>query len=103
MPYMASRLAPRRHAARQRPRYDGTGAVAHSGIWNMPIATLRFNLPDEQADYDAARLGRDACGCLWDIDQRLRSLIKYSDIASEETRKFAEEIREMIPSELLDL
>lgn len=69
----------------------------------MPIATLRYTLPDEQGDFTAAINGRKALVLLHEIDQRLRSLIKYSDIASEETRKFAEEIREMIPSELLDL
>jgi hypothetical protein len=42
----------------------------------MPTATLRFTLPDEQADYDAARLGRQMVATLWEIDQRLRSLLE---------------------------
>ena len=61
----------------------------------MPIATLRYTLPEEQAEYDAARLGRTACACLYDIDQGLRSLLKHGE-PSEETAKLAEEIREMI-------
>ena len=61
----------------------------------MPVITVRYTLPDEQADYDAARLGRDACAALWDIDQRLRSLIKHGS-PSEETERLAEEIRQMI-------
>ena len=61
----------------------------------MPTVTIRYSLPDEQYDYDAARLGRDACGTLWDIDQRLRSLLKHGD-PSEETERLAEEIRQMI-------
>ena len=61
----------------------------------MPTVTIRYRLPDEQAEYDAARIGRDACGCLWDIDQRLRGLLKHGE-PSEETAKMAEEIRQMI-------
>ena len=38
----------------------------------MPTVTIRYTLPDEQHEYDAARLGRAACGTLWDIDQGLR-------------------------------
>ena len=61
----------------------------------MPTVTLRYRLPDEQHDYDAARLGSAACGCLWDIDQRLRALVKHGE-PSGETRELAEEIRQMI-------
>ena len=61
----------------------------------MPIATLRYRLPDEQAEYDAARLGRQMVAVIWEIDQRLRSLLKHGD-PSEQTAKLAEEIREMI-------
>ena len=67
----------------------------------MPIATLRYTLPDEQAEFDAARLGGEAKSILWDIDQRLRRVLKYAE-PSEETRRLAEEIREMIPGEMLD-
>ena len=61
----------------------------------MPTVTLRYRLPDEQADYDAARLGRQMVTTLWEIDQGLRSLVKHGQ-PSEETAKLAEEIREMI-------
>ena len=66
----------------------------------MPTATLTFELPDEQHDFDAAIQGRDALVVLWDIDQRCRSLIKHGD-PCEETRRLAEEIRAMIPAEML--
>lgn len=68
----------------------------------MPTLTIRYSLPDEQADYDAARLGRDACAALWEIDRRLRGLLKHGDPSSE-TRQLAEEIRQMIPAECLEL
>jgi hypothetical protein len=67
-----------------------------------PVATLRFTLPDEQGDYDAARLGGKALLTLWEIDQRCRSLLKHGD-PTPEARKLAEEIRGMIPGEMLEV
>jgi len=68
----------------------------------MPTVTLRYRLPDEQAEYDAARQGAEAKSVLWDIDQRCRSIVKYSDSASADARRLAEEIRDMISAELLE-
>jgi hypothetical protein len=64
-------------------------------------ATLTFSLPDEQADYDAARLGRDALLALWEIDQHCRALVKHGD-PSEDAAALAEAIRGMISDELRD-
>lgn len=68
----------------------------------MPTATFRYKLPDEQAEYDAARLGSEAMQVLWQIDQRLRSLLKHGE-PSGETGRLAEEIRGMIPAEMLEI
>lgn len=68
----------------------------------MPTVTLRYTLPDEQGEYDAARLGSEAMQVLWQIDQRLRSLLKHGE-PSGETGQLAKEIRAMIPAELLDI
>lgn len=68
----------------------------------MPTITIRYTLPDEQPEYDAARLGRDACAALWEIDRRLRSLLKHGS-PSEAERELAEEIRAMIPAETLEV
>ena len=68
----------------------------------MPTVTIRFTLPDEQGDYDAARLGRRALLALWDIDQHCRSLLKHGE-PPQEVRELAEEIRRMIPGELLEV
>ena len=65
-------------------------------------ATLTFSLPDEQGEFDAARLGSQALAALWDIDQRCRSLLKQGSPTDEEAR-LAEEIRGMIDGELLDV
>jgi len=62
---------------------------------------FRFDLPDDQAEFDAARLGRSALATLWDIDQHCRGIIKHGD-PSEETRELAEAIRGMISEELRD-
>jgi hypothetical protein len=67
----------------------------------MPTVTLRYRLPDEQAEYDAARQGAEAKSVLWDIDQRCRSLLKHGEPGHEAAR-LAEQIRDMIPPELLD-
>ena len=61
----------------------------------MPTVTLRYRLPDEQAEFNAARLGNKMAAALWDIDQRCRSLIKHGE-PSEETAALAEEIRQLI-------
>lgn len=68
----------------------------------MPRATLTYQLPDEQGDFDAARLGSEAMQVLWQIDQRLRSLAKYGE-PTEPERQLAEEIRAMIPAEMLEI
>ena len=67
-----------------------------------PIATFRFDLPAEQADFDAARLGRDALTALWEIDQHCRSLVKHGEPTPEE-RALAEAIRAMIDAEMLEV
>jgi hypothetical protein len=61
----------------------------------MPILTLRYTLPKEQRDFDAARLGWDMARTIYEIDQRLRSLVKHGE-PSGETRELAEEIRQML-------
>ena len=61
----------------------------------MPTVTIRYTLPEEQGDYDAARLGRQMVSTIWEIDQRCRSLLKHGE-PSEETAALAEEIRAML-------
>jgi hypothetical protein len=67
----------------------------------MPTVTIRYQLPDEQAEYDAARLGRAALTVLWEIDQHCRSIVKHGE-PTEEERRLAEQIRAMIPGEMMD-
>jgi hypothetical protein len=70
----------------------------------MPRATLTFKLPEETAEFNAARQGREAKLVLWEIDQRLRGLLKHGE-PSKETAELANELRDMIrssPENLLD-
>lgn len=70
----------------------------------MPIATLEFDLPEEQPEFSAAIQGGTAKLVLWDIDQRLRSLLKHGE-PGKEAAALAEEIRRMIwdsPERLID-
>lgn len=67
----------------------------------MPIATLRFSLPDEEHEFRTAQQGQAAKSALWQIDQHCRSLLKHGE-PSDETARLAEEIRAMIPYELLE-
>jgi hypothetical protein len=68
----------------------------------MATATLKFDLPDEQGDFNAAIHGREALTILWEIDQRCRSLLKHGEPTEEEAR-LAREIREMIPFHITQL
>ena len=68
----------------------------------MPTVTIRYTLPDEQMDHKAALAGVDALIALEKSDQRLRSILKHGE-PSEETERLAEELRAMIPAELLEI
>ena len=61
----------------------------------MPHAFIRYRLPEEQAEFNAAMQGRDAKATLWQVDQHCRSILKHGE-PSEETRRHLEEIRDML-------
>jgi hypothetical protein len=67
----------------------------------LPTVTIQYTLPDEQSEYDSARLGSEARQVLWQIDQHCRSLCKHGEPTAEQ-RRLAEQIREMIRGELLE-
>ena len=62
----------------------------------MPIATLKFNLPEEKSEYDLAIKGGDYYSALWEIDQRCRSITKYGE--KIDVYELCDEIRNMIPN-----
>jgi phenylpyruvate tautomerase PptA (4-oxalocrotonate tautomerase family) len=70
----------------------------------MPTVTIRYTLPDEQGEYNAARQGAEAKRVLWEIDTWCRGLLKHGEPTKEQA-ELAERIREMIresPESLLD-
>jgi len=61
----------------------------------MPHVIIRFRLPDEKTEFNAAMQGLDAKAVLWAVDQHCRRILKHGE-PSEETRRHLEEIREML-------
>lgn len=45
----------------------------------MPQAILKFDLPEEQVEFDTAIQANDAKRMLWDFAQQLRSWQKYDN------------------------
>ena len=59
-------------------------------------ATIEFNLPDDQEDFQDAVNGQKWRLMVWDFDQKLRSQLKYNDKLSSEQYKVYEEIRDLL-------
>ena len=59
-------------------------------------ATLKFNLPEEQPEFDNAVNGWKWSVAIWEFDQHLRSQIKYNDKLSECECDTYEEIRDKL-------
>lgn len=68
----------------------------------MPKVTIEYRLPEEQAAFEAANHAREALLALWEIENKLRGLLKHGEPTKEQA-VLAREIREMIPPELLDI
>ena len=64
-------------------------------------AILKFNLPEDKEEFDAASNGTDWALVVWDIDQLLRKKLKYGDIFPN-TRAELEEIRKTLNEMLAD-
>ena len=63
-------------------------------------ATLEFNMPEDQVEFDFAVQGSKMYSALWDISQELRTLWKYEELSDEEW-KMVERIRNKF-HEILD-
>ena len=61
----------------------------------MPYVTIRYRLPDEQTELNAAMQGRDAKSTIWEIDQYCRGVLKHGE-PSDEVRKHLQLIRDML-------
>ena len=59
-------------------------------------ATLEFNLPDDQIDFNDAVNGQRWRLMVWNFDQYLRSELKYNDKLSSEQYKVYEQVRDTL-------
>lgn len=59
-------------------------------------ATLEFNLPDDEHEFNMAITGSKWSLVAWDIDQYLRTRMKYEDSISDEQYKAVEAARKKL-------
>ena len=64
-------------------------------------ATLEFTLPDEESEFGHALAGRDALIALENVDNWARGILKHGDPTSE-VRRTLEQLRDMVPHELVE-
>jgi len=67
----------------------------------MPIATLTFNLPEEQPEFENASNGWKWSFVCWQLDQYLRDKMKYEEIPNSEY-EVLEKTREKIHEIMMD-
>ena len=65
-------------------------------------ATLTFNLPDEQYEYEAANKGAKLLYIITEMDQHLRSILKYEDGLSTETYDKVQSIRDFLREKCIE-
>lgn len=66
----------------------------------MPTATLTFNLPDEDHEFKAASNGLSWQHLAWELDQYLRSEIKYAgDETPEAVIEALQRVRDFLHEE----
>ena len=64
-------------------------------------ATIEFNLPEEEEQFNAANKGMDWALLTWDMDNILRDKLKYGKLLPN-TRAELEEIRDTLNEMLVD-
>ena len=65
-------------------------------------ATIEFNLPEEQVEFNLAVNGNKWSFVAWKIDQELRNKIKYSESITEEQRDIYQEVRNLINEYMME-
>lgn len=65
-------------------------------------ATLKFNLPEEQVEFNLAVNGNKWSFVVWKIDQELRSKIKYSESITDEQKDIYQEVRNLINEYMIE-
>lgn len=67
----------------------------------MPKATLTFQLPEEAAEFRITLNAGELHSALWEIHNRIRSILKYDQLSDAERARF-EDLRTMVPYDLLE-
>ena len=57
-------------------------------------ATLEFNLPEDQSEFDVAIKGGDWRNLVWNMDQYLRKQVKYNESLTPEQRDVYQQVRD---------
>lgn len=65
-------------------------------------ATLKFNLPEEDAQFEAACNGMALAGILWDLDQWLREQQKYKEREDVPVDEVRSKLRDLMSLEGMD-
>ena len=60
------------------------------------IATLTYTLPEEEPEFRLACNGAKWMGAMHDLDQHLRSLLKYDDTITGEAHDALDKVREKL-------
>lgn len=59
-------------------------------------AVLKYNLPEDQYDFNCAIKGHDWQMVMWDLDQKLRAKSKYEEIHSMDIADIRDLIRQLM-------
>lgn len=66
-------------------------------------AILKFNLPDEQDEFEMTRKAGSMASAAWEVSNFLRSIRKYEDLATEAEQKLFERIDSKFHEEFSEL
>lgn len=68
----------------------------------MPKVILKFNLPEEKPEFEVVNNAGEYYSNLWDIDNYLRSVLKYDQDKDLTATELAEKVRGMITSKIYE-
>lgn len=69
----------------------------------MPVATLTYQLPDEEEEFALAANARRLLIAIEHADQACRAVIKYHEQPSEDAVRLADKVRQILAEEAGDL
>jgi hypothetical protein len=65
-------------------------------------AVIEFNLPEDKEDFNLATRAIEWYSTVWDLDQYLRSRLKYEDTLTQEAHDALQEVRDKLYDVLRD-